>query len=110
MLSCTDSDQAIRALLNQYPDARNIEISGAGLEEAFLALTGEADDTAQPGQGARPMNTTYYKYEVLRIFRNRQNFIFSMILPVILYVFIAGQNRGGEVRRRCPCRPTSWPA
>ena len=42
------------------------------------------------------MNTTYYKYEVLRIFRNRQNFIFSMILPVILYVFIAGENRGAK--------------
>ena len=43
VLSCTDSDQAIRALLSQYPDARNIEISGAGLEEAFLALTGDTD-------------------------------------------------------------------
>jgi len=39
------------------------------------------------------MNTTYYKYEVLRIFRNRQNFVFSLILPTILYLFIAGENR-----------------
>ena len=37
---CTDSDAAIRALLAAYPDARDIEISGAGLEEAFLELTG----------------------------------------------------------------------
>ena len=35
----TDSDAAIRALLERFPDARDIEISGAGLEEAFLELT-----------------------------------------------------------------------
>jgi ABC-2 type transport system ATP-binding protein len=44
LLSCADSDSAIRALLACYPAARDIEIRGAGLEEAFLQLTGEADD------------------------------------------------------------------
>ena len=39
VLSCSDSDEAIRALLAAYPGARDIEISGAGLEEAFLTLT-----------------------------------------------------------------------
>jgi ABC-2 type transport system ATP-binding protein len=39
VLNCSDSDIAIRALLDAYPDARDIEISGAGLEEAFLELT-----------------------------------------------------------------------
>ncbi len=39
VLSCSDSDAAIRALLEQFPEARDIEISGAGLEEAFLQLT-----------------------------------------------------------------------
>jgi ABC-2 type transport system ATP-binding protein len=39
VLSCTDSDAAIRALLAAFDDARNIEISGAGLEQAFLQLT-----------------------------------------------------------------------
>ncbi len=41
ILSCQDSDAAIRALLASYPDAKDIEISGAGLEAAFLALTGD---------------------------------------------------------------------
>jgi ABC-2 type transport system ATP-binding protein len=45
-LSCSQSDRAIRALLERYPAARDIEITGAGLEEAFLQLTGE-EDTAQ---------------------------------------------------------------
>jgi len=40
-LTCEDSDAAIRALLAAHPGARDIEISGAGLEQAFLHLTGD---------------------------------------------------------------------
>jgi ABC-2 type transport system ATP-binding protein len=49
ILSCTDSDRSIRALLAQHPAARDIEIAGGSLEEAFLELTGEpdADEPAQ---------------------------------------------------------------
>jgi len=43
-LRCGDSDAAIRALLAAHPAASDIEISGAGLEEAFLELTGGTDD------------------------------------------------------------------
>jgi ABC-2 type transport system ATP-binding protein len=43
ILSCTDSDRAIRALLEHYALARDIEITGGSLEEAFLELTGEPD-------------------------------------------------------------------
>ncbi len=39
ILSCSDSDLAIRALLERFPQARDIEIAAAGLEEAFLELT-----------------------------------------------------------------------
>jgi ABC-2 type transport system ATP-binding protein len=44
VIKCTDanaSDAALRALLSQYPQARDIEVRGAGLEEAFLDLTGD---------------------------------------------------------------------
>ncbi|MFB9690242.1 ABC transporter ATP-binding protein [Amycolatopsis plumensis] len=40
-LACADSDAAIRALLVEYPQAGDIEITALGLEEAFLALTAE---------------------------------------------------------------------
>jgi ABC-2 type transport system ATP-binding protein len=40
-LACSDSDVAIRSLLATHPDAHDIEIVGAGLEQAFLELTGE---------------------------------------------------------------------
>jgi ABC-2 type transport system ATP-binding protein len=47
VLKCGDaaaSDVALRALLTQYPQARDIEVRGAGLEEAFLDLTGDEAD------------------------------------------------------------------
>jgi ABC-2 type transport system ATP-binding protein len=42
VLRCSDSDATLRALLEQYPEARDIEVRGAALEEAFLELTAEA--------------------------------------------------------------------
>ncbi|MFZ0041212.1 MAG: ABC transporter ATP-binding protein [Solirubrobacteraceae bacterium] len=47
-LRCADSDQAIRALVSRYQAARDIEITGAGLEDAFLQLTSDPD--AESGQ------------------------------------------------------------
>jgi ABC-2 type transport system ATP-binding protein len=56
LLNCTDSDAAIRALLTGYPAARDIEIAGADLEQAFLELTGDEDvpvvETAVAGASA----------------------------------------------------------
>jgi len=48
-LSCADSDAALRALLGQFPAARDIEVLGAGLEEAFMALTADDNDTTHQG-------------------------------------------------------------
>jgi ABC-2 type transport system ATP-binding protein len=47
LLRCSDSDTAIRSLLAAHPEARDIEITGAGLEEAFLELTA-ADVELEP--------------------------------------------------------------
>jgi ABC-2 type transport system ATP-binding protein len=44
VLSCSDSDSALRELLRRFPAARDIEVRGAGLEEAFLELTADEDD------------------------------------------------------------------
>jgi ABC-2 type transport system ATP-binding protein len=49
VLNCSDSassDEALRALLGRYPTARDIEVRGAGLEEAFLDLTGDDEATS----------------------------------------------------------------
>ncbi len=50
ILRCADSDRAIRALLDHYPEARDIEISGAALEDAFLRLTGTPATAEQSEQ------------------------------------------------------------
>jgi ABC-2 type transport system ATP-binding protein len=44
ILSCADSDAALRALLARFPEARDIEVTGAGIEEAFMALTADESD------------------------------------------------------------------
>ncbi len=49
VLICSDSDRAIAALLGRYPSARDIEITGAALQDAFLELTSDADEDAPPG-------------------------------------------------------------
>ena len=55
VLTCSDSassDTALRALLLHYPQASDIEVRGAGLEEAFLDLTG--DDGVESDEAPRP--------------------------------------------------------
>jgi ABC-2 type transport system ATP-binding protein len=42
-----DSDAALRALLAAEPSARDIEVAGADLEDAFVALTSDTTHTAQ---------------------------------------------------------------
>ncbi len=46
-LECADSDAAIRALLSAYPRSYDIEIKAVGLEEAFLALTGDDEEAVR---------------------------------------------------------------
>jgi ABC-2 type transport system ATP-binding protein len=41
VLRCDDSDAALRELVTRYPAARDMEVTGAGLEEAFIELTSD---------------------------------------------------------------------
>jgi ABC-2 type transport system ATP-binding protein len=50
-LSCADADTALRVLLQRYPGARDIEVRGGSLEEAFMELT------AAGASGSRNDNT-----------------------------------------------------
>lgn len=40
---------------------------------------------------------TYTKYEIIRGFRNRRYFIFSLVFPLVLFLFVAGTNRHAEL-------------
>ena len=46
LVHCTDSDAVARYLLTSTP-ARDLEITTRGIEDAFLALTGDGADAAQ---------------------------------------------------------------
>ena len=50
ILTCAGSDAALRGLLGRFPGARDIEVHGSGLEEAFLALTADENDVISEGQ------------------------------------------------------------
>jgi ABC-2 type transport system ATP-binding protein len=55
ILRCNDSDAAIRALIAAYPQACDLEIQGAALEDAFIELTTEleAEDDDHVMEAAR---------------------------------------------------------
>jgi len=50
VLRCADSDSAIRALLQAYPAARDLEIAGADLEDAFVELTSAPSSDGPPAR------------------------------------------------------------
>ena len=115
ILRCTDSDAAIRALLARHASARDIEITGAGLEDAFLELTADSDEEtkARGATGGNAMSgLVYTRFELLRAFRNRRFFMFSLGFPLILYFVIAVPQRNTTTSPApgSPPRSTTWPA
>jgi len=52
-LRCADSDTALRALLDAAPAVRDLEITGAGLQDAFLALTTDQPSTLPAPAGSK---------------------------------------------------------
>ena len=43
ILTCAEAEAALRALLDRFPSAADVEVRGAGLEDAFLALTADGN-------------------------------------------------------------------
>ncbi len=43
------------------------------------------------------MNPTYLRFEMRRMFRNRQNFIFTLAFPLVLFYAIAGPNKDTDI-------------
>jgi len=52
MLSCSDADVALPELLRAYPGARDIEVRGGSLEEAFMELTAAGSGTNDSNEAA----------------------------------------------------------
>jgi ABC-2 type transport system ATP-binding protein len=52
ILTCAEAETALRGLLDRFPSAADVEVRGAGLEDAFLALT--ADEPPEPTNVEQP--------------------------------------------------------
>ena len=100
-----DSDAVARFLLT-HTDARDLEITAHGLEEAFLSLTDEGDDVmTHPHERTRPstrppagsrrfggVNLTVLGIELRRMLRNRRTIIFTLVFPAALLLSFGGQD------------------
>ena len=113
ILTGPDSDAAIRALLERYDDARDIEITRRGARAGLPGADQRPIGSARRGGGPRMSTAVYTRYELLRAFRNRRVVIFALAFPVILYLAIAGaQPRRHRLlgHRHLAARSTSWSA
>ena len=108
-----NSDSVARHLLTTT-DARDLEITTRGLEDAFISLTSDGDDmnaTATnpathrdhrrgidrrvPPMGG--LNSTLLKLEVRRLLRNRRTLVFAVIMPVAFFlIFGTGKSYSDE--------------
>ena len=51
---CSNAEQVVRTLLERDPKLRDLEVSGAGIEDAFMSLTSDdSNHTDEPGSAAR---------------------------------------------------------
>jgi ABC-2 type transport system ATP-binding protein len=67
VLTCTDSDVALRALLARHVDAHHIEVRSGGLEAAFVQLTESERSMTQPTQSTPPAQPTRPTPETLSL-------------------------------------------
>jgi ABC-2 type transport system permease protein len=109
-LRCTDPDSVLRTLVADFPAARDFEVTGLGLEEAFLALTGDGPATAtgstatdssthdssthlEDPPGGADMMPTLLHLELRRALRHRRTLGFAAVLPMVSFAtFSSGAN------------------
>jgi ABC-2 type transport system permease protein len=95
VLSCSDSDTAIRALLAAHPEARDIEDRGRrpgrrirAAHERWRRRRGLRAD-----RGGGMTAVAYTRFELMRTFRNVRLLVFTLGFPLILFFAIATPNR-----------------
>ena len=110
VVTAADSDAVARMLLLDL-DGTDLEIVTAGLEQAFMALTGDERDRRDAGAhdhdhdhdaGARPMNATFTLLEMRRITRDWARHVLhrrpaGLLLP---HLRRDGRRQGRDHRQR----------
>ena len=99
-----DSDAVARHLLTATP-ARDLQITSRGLEDAFIALTGDNPMTATtapcPSAAVPPLggfSLTFLRLEIRRLLRNRRTVVFTLIMPPLFFLAF-GTGHTAEQRR-----------
>ncbi len=59
VLTCHRPDEALRAFLDQYPHAHDIEVKGAALEDAFVELTASGGAAPDPSESNPAREVAY---------------------------------------------------
>ena len=97
LVHAKDSDAVARYLLTET-DARDLEITSKGLEDAFLSLTHEEkcmttatiDPTTRKVPPFGGFNPTILGIELKRMLRNRRTIIFTLVFPAALFFSFGG--------------------
>jgi ABC-2 type transport system ATP-binding protein len=59
VLTCRRPDEALRVFLDQYPQAHDIEVKGAALEDAFVELTASGGGAPDPTESSPVREAAY---------------------------------------------------
>ena len=103
------------ATCSPHTAARDLEITARGLEDAFLALTGDPDHatarrphddhddphhrSTRPRDGCPPLggfNPTVLGIELRRMLRNRRTIIFTLVLPAVVFLSFGSSTAGWQ--------------
>ncbi len=87
VLACSDSDAAIRALLEAFSRRTRHRDRRCGASRRR---------SCSSRRERRRRDRVYTRYELARTFRNRRFFLFSLGFPLILYYAIAAPNRNAH--------------
>ena len=101
-LASLDADATVRALVRQRIAFSDLEVTGAGLEDAFVALT--EGDTMSEKRLITPL-LAFGRFEVGRLLRSWRFLLITVGFPVSFYLlFLGNQSAGGVVDGTVP-----WP-
>ena len=95
-LDSLDADATVRALVARRIAFSDLEVTGAGLEEAFVALTGRHRGP-HDSELAMSELIAFARFEVGRLLRSWRFLVITVGFPVIFYMLFLGDRSAGKV-------------
>ena len=91
-----DADATTRDLVRSGIPFRDLEVTGACLEDAFVALT-ERKRAPMAGVTAVSALFAFVRFELVRLLRSWKFLAITVGFPVIFYMLFLGERRSGEI-------------